>query len=202
MCSIATRDRPSGLRQRIMPRTSTAAPVSGNLPHRRTRLRLPQRRPLPIRDLDLLGTGEKPMQLTWPEITKLLRNAAERRGGRAYIRDNVVVLSTDGDGATITVRDLAPDGTLIDAGWSLQIAADAEVTDNEPPYFLTIVEAIMDGTAEEWAIVNPDNGTWIDTGVNVWYPTGRTGAHAGDQPDQRPHFVHRLPAWQRATSTP
>jgi hypothetical protein len=63
--------------------------------------------------------------------------------------------------------------------------------------FLRILEAIMDGTAEEWAIVNPDDGSWISTRVNIWYPEGKAGAHAGDEPEQRPRFTRRLPAWSQ-----
>lgn len=139
--------------------------------------------------------------MTWTEITDTLRQTAEQHGGRAFIRDNVVVLSSNGEGESIVVRDLAPDGVLIETGWSIKIAADAGKYAAARPYFLEIVEAIMDGNAEEWAIVNPGDRTWTDTTVNIWYPTGRTGATTADAPDQRPRYTRRLVRWQPRPAT-
>jgi len=142
-------------------------------------------------DLDLLETGEEPMRMTWPDVVAMLQQSAGRHGGRAFVREGVVVLSAERDGTSITVRDAGDDGVFIDAGWVTRLVAEAEDNEDEPPYCLQIVEAIMTGRAEESAVVDPETGTWIDTAITIRTPYGTTGGRA----DARPRYTRTLPAW-------
>jgi hypothetical protein len=130
------------------------------------------------------------MLMSWSETVALLQAAAAKRGGDTFVRDALVVLSPRGEGATITIRDDGPDGVFLEAGWVVRLVAARDQYPDEPPYFLQIVEAIMDGQAAESAIIDTD-GNWTDVAFTITSPHGTTGG----QPDPRPRVTRLLPAW-------
>ncbi|HEY3001271.1 MAG TPA: hypothetical protein VGJ44_02885 [Kribbellaceae bacterium] len=128
----------------------------------------------------------------WPTTAELLRAAAEKRGGHAFIYEHSAVLS--GHGQSIKVSDLDADGILIEAGWTLRAAADCDPQPDGPPYGVELVEAIMDGHAQEFADIT-DTAEWVGVGYLIRSHTG-SQSQGIDDPSPGVRRVSRtLPAW-------
>jgi len=131
------------------------------------------------------------MRLNWLETVAMLRSATERRGGRAVLDGGSLTLSSPTGGAPITVTDQAADGVLVEAGWVIRLIATCEEDEHMPPDVLYLVEAIMDGGAEESAIAADDRHTWADVSFIIRTPYGPAGSRSGAS-----HQLTRsLPAW-------
>jgi hypothetical protein len=130
--------------------------------------------------------------MSWLQVAERLENAARARGGNAFVYDDMVVLSS-GTGQSIIVRNAEEDGVFIEAGWSIKIVENCEQYGGETCHALDVIEAIMDGHAEESAIVD-DTGNWVDTAATIRH----AGGVVGDVEDSRRRFIHRIPAWMGA----
>jgi hypothetical protein len=129
----------------------------------------------------------------WPTTAELLRAAAERRGGRAFVYEHSAVLS--GNGQSIKVSDIDADGILIEAGWTLRAAADCDPQTDGPPYGIELVEAIMDGGAQEFADIT-DTGQWVGVGYLIQSRTGCQSQGSEDPPEGVRRVGRTLPAWR------
>lgn len=146
--------------------------------------------------------------MTWGEVVSLTQHAAEQRGGRAYVRPGVASLNpANEDAARIVIRDAGPDGVEIEAGWTIHLIESTDRDDGPdgaPPAFLRTVEAIMNGRVEEYAIVNPADGTWTEVRWRVLPADDSSGSADfgwgphGVAPPPGPSFTRRLPAWAHA----
>lgn len=132
----------------------------------------------------------------WPTTAELLRVAAEQRGGHAFIYEHSAVLSHNGQ--SIKISDLDADGILIEAGWTLRAAADCDPQSDGPPYGVELVEAIMDGAAQESADIT-DTGQWVGVGYLIQSRTGSQSQGMEDPPEGVRRVTRTLPAWRPPT---
>jgi hypothetical protein len=130
--------------------------------------------------------------MKWTDVVAVLQDTAAARGGDAFVRDTLVVLSPRGEGVPIHVRDAGEDGVMMETGWVIRLVADRAQHTGEPPYFLQLVEAIMDGQATESAILDAD-GNWVDVAFTITSPHGISSS--GNRPDQQARASRTLPAW-------
>lgn len=91
------------------------------------------------------------MRFSWLEMVDLLRAAARHRGGRAELLGTTLFLTPE-RGTVITVTDQGDEGALVEAGRAVRVLADCDADRFVPPQALYVVEAIMDGHAEETAL--------------------------------------------------
>lgn len=122
-----------------------------------------------------------------------------RRGGVAYVDEWAVNLAPPGRRAAFLHVSRSDDGfASIECGFTLKTAAVFVDFENVPHSALSVVEAIMDGHASEYADATAD-GTWIGTRYLIPLPDGSQGSGAparrrGEERAVR-SFQRRIPAW-------
>lgn len=131
------------------------------------------------------------MRMSWPEVVTMLRHAARQRDGRAYVKDQTLVLTPTGPGEPITIRPVGSDDLHVEAGWITRMVVDREEHEHIEPAVLKAVEDIMDGHAEEVVIVGQD-----DSWVGVAFGISTSGKRIGDN-DPRRQYYRTIPAWRR-----
>jgi hypothetical protein len=133
------------------------------------------------------------MRFSWLEMVDLLRAAAGHRGGRAELHGRTLFL-TPARGTVITVTDRGDEGVLVEAGWTIKVLADCDADRFVPPQGLYVVEAIMDGYAEEATLATADGESWAGVSFRIRTPYG----DIGDTDEQPKLGTRTLEPWARA----
>jgi hypothetical protein len=114
------------------------------------------------------------MRFTWLEMVDMLGAAAAKRGGHAELTGGTLFLTPE-RGTVITVTDRGDEGVLVEAGWAIRLVAGCEEDEHVPPQALYVVEAIMDGYAEEATMAGPEGDSSAGVSFRIRTPYGVIG---------------------------